>query len=202
MKAVSAFSKPRERILATANDLFRKHGLRGIGVDAIAEAAGTNKMTLYRHFGSKDDLVVCCLESVAAESDELWGRLRQQHPGDPKAQLYGWLRHGSSCGGSDGRGCSIANAAIELTDRDHPARKVISDFKRGQRDHLAGICRAAGIPAAEALADALSLLQEGALSARQSMGPDGLSASFVSAGEAVIASFAGGRSDAPVKQTG
>ncbi len=59
--------RPRERIIATARELFRKHGIRGIGVDAIAEFAGTNKMTLYRHFGSKDDLVVACLRSVAAE---------------------------------------------------------------------------------------------------------------------------------------
>ena len=52
--------KPRERIINTARDLFRKYGIRGIGVDAIADAADTNKMTLYRHFGSKDDLVVAC----------------------------------------------------------------------------------------------------------------------------------------------
>ena len=43
--------------MEAARDLFRKHGFRGVGVDAIAEAAGTNKMTLYRHFGSKDDLI-------------------------------------------------------------------------------------------------------------------------------------------------
>jgi AcrR family transcriptional regulator len=48
---------PRARILAVAGDLFYRHGIRAVGVDAIAEAAGTNKMTLYRHFGSKDDLV-------------------------------------------------------------------------------------------------------------------------------------------------
>ena len=56
-------ARPRERILATARDLFHKHGIRGIGVEAIAEAAGTNKMTLYRHFNSKDDLVVECLKT-------------------------------------------------------------------------------------------------------------------------------------------
>ena len=183
--------KPRERILATARELFRKHGLRGIGVDAIAEAAGTNKMTLYRHFGSKDDLVVSCLEAVAAETDRMWERLEREHPGDPMAQLHAWLRQGAACGGPDGRGCSMANAAVELTEDHHPARDVIAAFKRGQRDRLAAICRAAGIPAAETLADTLSLLQEGALVTRQSMGANGLSASFISAGEAVIASFAG-----------
>ena len=43
---------PRERILAVAADLFYRHGIRAVGVEAIAEAAGTNKMTLYRHFAS------------------------------------------------------------------------------------------------------------------------------------------------------
>src|SRR6266481_1672547 len=64
--------KPRERIISTARDLFRKHGIRGIGVDAIADAAGGNKMTLYRHFGSKDDLVVACLRDAAREADVIW----------------------------------------------------------------------------------------------------------------------------------
>ena len=48
---------PRERILAVASDLFYRNGIRAVGVESIAEAAGTNKMTLYRHFSSKDELV-------------------------------------------------------------------------------------------------------------------------------------------------
>ena len=79
--------RPRERIISTARDLFRKHGIRGIGVDAIAEAANTNKMTLYRHFGSKDDLVVACLRDVASEVDAIWNGFEQDFPGDPLAQL-------------------------------------------------------------------------------------------------------------------
>ena len=49
-------ARPRDRILETAQDMFHKHGIKGVGVDAITEAAGTNKMTLYRHFESKDEL--------------------------------------------------------------------------------------------------------------------------------------------------
>jgi AcrR family transcriptional regulator len=51
--------------VAVAAELFYRHGIRAIGVDAIAEAAGTNKMTLYRHFASKDELVAECLRQVA-----------------------------------------------------------------------------------------------------------------------------------------
>lgn len=189
-------AKPRDRILATARDLFRKHGLRGVGVDTIVEAADTNKMTLYRHFGSKDDLVVACLQQVAGEANAAWDRLEADHPGDAKAQLGAWLRQGGTCGGSDGRGCSMANAAIELTEDDHPARQVIAGFKRSQRDRLVKLCRDAGITAADTLADTLSLMLEGARVSRQTMGSEGLSSSFVASAEAVIASFENGQAGA------
>jgi AcrR family transcriptional regulator len=183
--------KPRDRILATARELFRKHGWRGVSVEAIAEAAGTNKMTLYRHFGSRDELVVACLQEVAAEMNKVWDRLDADHPGDAFGQLHAWLRVGGSCGGPDGRGCSIANAAVELTEGEHPAREVIAAFKRSQRNRLAGICRATGVEKADKLADTLALLLEGAFVARQTMGANGPSSNFVSIGEAVIESFAG-----------
>src|ERR1700734_2528605 len=76
--------RPRERILAAARDLFHRNGIRGVGVDAIAEAAGTNKMTLYRHFDSKDDLVVAYLRSIAAEGEVMAGhraRKSRRHAG-------------------------------------------------------------------------------------------------------------------------
>ena len=63
---------PRERILAAARDLFYRHGIRAVGVEAIAEAAATNKMTLYRHFGSKDELISAYLTQLAREGDEVW----------------------------------------------------------------------------------------------------------------------------------
>ena len=59
---------PRERILAVAADLFYRHGIRAVGVEAIAEAAGTNKMTLYRHFASKDELVAAYLRCLAEKA--------------------------------------------------------------------------------------------------------------------------------------
>lgn len=97
--------RPRERIIKTARELFRRHGMRGVGVDAIAEQAGTNKMTLYRHFGSKDDLIVACLRDVAAENDQIWVDLESAHPGDPLAQLHAWLREGAEWAVGDNRGC-------------------------------------------------------------------------------------------------
>src|SRR3954468_4110519 len=108
---------PRARILAVAGDLFYRHGIRAVGVDAIAEAAGTNKMTLYRHFGSKDELVCECLRDVARDVEEMWKEVEDAHPGNYVAQLHAWVRIGAECASSnDGRGCDMANAAVELAE--------------------------------------------------------------------------------------
>src|SRR5271166_573432 len=88
-----AVEPPRERVLAAARDLFYRHGIHAVGVDAIAEAAATNKMTLYRHFASKDLLIAECLRRFAAESDAAWEENAKAYAGDPRTQLLAWLRH-------------------------------------------------------------------------------------------------------------
>jgi len=82
---------PRERIVKAARDLFYTRGVRAVGVEEIAEAAGTNKMTLYRHFASKDELVAECLRVFARQADGLWDALAAAHPDDPRAELSAWL---------------------------------------------------------------------------------------------------------------
>jgi AcrR family transcriptional regulator len=154
---------PRERILAAARELFYRHGIRGVGVDAIAEAASTNKMTLYRHFGSKDELVAAYLTELAREGDALWVRLAEQYPGDSHAQLEGWVQHVDRIfTGEPDRGCAIANAAVELRDTDHPGRQIIDDYKMRKRDRLVTLLRDAGYAEPERLADEVFLLFEGA----------------------------------------
>jgi AcrR family transcriptional regulator len=182
--------RPRERIVDTARDLFHRHGIRGVGVDAIAEAAGTNKMTLYRNFGSKDDLIVECLHKVASDADAVWSELEATYAEDKLGQLHAWVRRVAECVIADGRGCDMANAAVELSEAGHPARRVIEEFKTAQRNRLAKLCRAAGVEQAELLADTLSLLLEGARVSRQSVGAEGPSARFVRMSEAIIAAFA------------
>ena len=180
--------RPRERIVGMARDLFHRHGIRGIGVDTIAEAAGTNKMTLYRHFGSKNDLVVECLNKVALESDKAWQDLETQYPGDPLAQLHAWIGQAAACL-EDSRGCDMANAAVEITELEHPARRVIEEFKSLQRDRLAALCKAASVVQGDLLADSLFLLLEGARVSRQSIGAIGPNARFVRMSETIVASF-------------
>src|SRR4051795_1836525 len=105
---------PRQRILEAADDLFRRVGIRGVGVETIAEAAGTNKMTLYRHFGSKDELILEYLTYKGKKSEEIWAEIERTNPGDPVAQLYRFLEHAARFIVEDERGCDLANAAVEL----------------------------------------------------------------------------------------
>ena len=178
---------PRERILAVAADLFYRHGIRAVGVDAIAEAAGTNKMTLYRHFASKDELVAEYLRHLAEKAGAAWDRRAAQHPGDPCAQLRGWLEDvAAQLASGDQRGCALANAAVELPEKDHPARRVIEAFKTAQRQRIIDLCAAADLDQPEMLADELFLLLEGARVTAQSIGRDGLGERFMRMGEAMI----------------
>src|SRR5256714_1791065 len=137
---------PRSRILAAAGELFYRHGIRAVGVDAIAEAAGTNKMTLYRHFASKDELVAECLRQLAAEKEAAWDAIAAAHPGDPLGELQAWLELVDQYLMTlEKRGCALANAAVELPEKDHPARRVIEESKTKHRERLSRLCRAAGL---------------------------------------------------------
>jgi AcrR family transcriptional regulator len=181
--------RPRDRILETAQDMFHKHGIKGVGVDAITEAAGTNKMTLYRHFESKDALVAEYLRRLSGKSDGFWARIEGEHPGNPRKQLVAWIEAaGRDANDPQGRGCALANAAVELAEKDHPARRVIEEHKRAQRDRLAKLCADAGLKRPEMLADELFLLLEGARVCSQSIGPDSPCCHFVRMGEAMVAS--------------
>lgn len=181
-------ARPRDRIVETAQDLFREHGIKGIGVDAIAEAAGTNKMTLYRHFGSKDELIAECMREQARKAEEKWAEIIAANP-DPIAVLHSWVRLAANKITAEHRGCDLANAAVEIPDPSHPARKVVDTFKRLQRDRMVELCRTAGATDPEQLADSLWLLLEGARVSRQTVGPEGPSARFVEIAEAVISGF-------------
>jgi AcrR family transcriptional regulator len=182
---------PRERILAAARELFYRRGIHAVGVDAIAEAAGTNKMTLYRHFASKDLLVAACLTELTQEFDVAWDAIATAHPDDPKGQLLAWLRHICDFKEYEAeRGCAIANAAVELPDKDHPARRVIREYKTAARERLVRLCYDARLTDPERLADEVFLICEGARVTAQSVGSEGLSARLVGMIEALVADHA------------
>jgi len=162
---------PRERIIAAASDLFLKHGIRGVGVEAIAEAAGTNKMTLYRHFPSKDELIAEWARGIVAQKEAEWDEIAALHPEDPAAQLIEWSKRvANKLAEMEKRGSMLANALAELPDADHPARRVIQAHKTRERKRVQKLCAEAGFQDPDFAANLFYLLLEGAFACVQCTG--------------------------------
>ncbi|WP_435812491.1 TetR/AcrR family transcriptional regulator [Streptomyces smyrnaeus] len=158
------------KILDAASTLFYERGITAVGVDLIAKEAGTTKKTLYDRFGGKDALITAYLH----ERDLRWrawltswvdthaaGDRGQSGAGEPLLATFDalaeWMRQHNP------RGCGFVNAAAELPDPAHPARRVITEQKRWLRGYLYELSVAAGAHDPGELADGLALLHEGAV---------------------------------------
>ena len=121
----------RDRLFSAAINLFYRNGIRAVSVDAIAAEAGTTKVTFYRVFESKDDLVVKVLEEQSKRFWEWWDGIVAEHPGEPRKQIETLIERFQSqiIGDEACRGCAVANAAVEITEDDHPAKAVIKRHK-------------------------------------------------------------------------
>jgi len=158
----------RDRLFSAAINLFYRNGIRAVSVDAIAAEAGTTKVTFYRVFESKDDLIVQVLQEQSKRFWEWWDAIVAEHPGQPRKQIETLIdRFQSEIIGDEAcRGCAVANAAVEIVDEDHPARAVIKQHKLDIAQRLRDLCRQMGAKQPDLLGDALSLLYSGAFSAR------------------------------------
>lgn len=177
----------RKRIFDTASQLFYLKGIRAVGVDAIAAEADTTKMSLYRNFPSKDELVAEWLRDHDVNFWQTWDAMAGRHPKDPRRQLKAAFallaRHVAD---PKARGCPMANAAVELTEKDHPARKVIEAHKTKLRTRLAQMCNQMEVREPGLLADHLFLLMEGAQVATQTLGVRGPARTVARAAETLI----------------
>jgi len=161
----------RERILVAAGDLFHRQGIRGVGVEAIAEAAQTNKMTLYRYFDSKDELIAEWVRGMIAHKEEEWKDLTARHGGDPQGLLQDWSRRtAAKLRAMEERGSALGNALAELPDPEHPARRVIQEFKVREHKRVVRLCKSAGFQDPILAANLFSMLLEGAHSCVQCVG--------------------------------
>lgn len=152
-----------ERILLAAGELFHKLGIRGVGVEAIAEAAQTNKMTLYRHFESKDELIAEWVRGIIARKEEDWKELSAKYKGDPEGQLREWSRRTAKMlRAMEERGSALGNAFAELPDPNHPARRVIQQHKSREHKRIVRLCKEAGFTDPALTANLFSMLLEGA----------------------------------------
>jgi len=153
----------RERIMAAADDLFIRQGIRGVGVEAIAEAAGTNKMTLYRYFESKDELVAAWVGDVIAKKDAEWDELSAEYKDDSQGHLQAWSRRvAAKLAAMEGRGSALHNAIAELPEADHPARRIIQEYKRREHKRVRRLCEVAGFQNPDLAANLFYMMLEGA----------------------------------------
>src|SRR5216683_7851402 len=157
----TAFRKtatPAERILAAADKLFYRQGIRAVGVDAVAAEAGVSKRTLYNYYPSKDDLIAAYLTA----------RFRHLEPSDAPAReqiLGNFDRLERMFADGSFRGCPYVNAVTELGDPKHAAAGIALQFKEQRRLWFRALLERLGVKDPDVLATQLQLLSEGALSA-------------------------------------
>ena len=157
----------RERISRAAYDLFSREGVRSVGVDAVIARAGTAKMTLYRNFPSKDDLIVEFLR----RREQLWTREwlqteSRRRGGTPRDQLLAifdvfaeWFSR------PDFEGCSFLTTMIEVNDRDHPVHQAAVGHLANIRDYIKELAAEIGIHDTDSFARKWHILMKGSIMA-------------------------------------
>jgi AcrR family transcriptional regulator len=177
----------RERILDAAACLFYEDGIHAVGVDTIIAESGVAKMTLYRHFPSKDDLVAAYLER---SNRRFWAWLEGEMAKSPDARgklIRAFRALGRQATSPGCRGCGFQGAAAEFPDPAHPAHKVALAHKRQVLERFATLGREARLRSPETLAQELLLLMDGAWVAARIFGPRNPAARVAQAARALIA---------------
>jgi AcrR family transcriptional regulator len=155
----------RERVLETAYRLFSRHGTRAVGVDRIIAESGVAKMTLYRNFASKDDLILAFLE----RREERWTRswlqeTVKERAATPAQQLLAIFDvFGEWFAREDFEGCSFINVMLELDDPGSPVRRESVRQLSEIRDFIAGLAKEAGVEEADAFARQWHILMKGCI---------------------------------------
>jgi len=154
----------RERILQTAAELFYAEGIRAVGVDTIIANANVAKASFYKHFPSKDDLVLEFLK----RRDAFWRdwlvsgveRLSPDAAGRPLAVFDALAERFVTKGF---RGCAFINTIVELANRNHAAHVASDEHKRAVTSYLRGLLKAAGVAKPDGLAHEFMILMDGAI---------------------------------------
>ncbi|MEL6713787.1 MAG: TetR/AcrR family transcriptional regulator [Planctomycetota bacterium] len=152
--------------MRVATGLFCREGFHATGIDRVLGEAGVAKMTLYKHFASKDDLIAACLADVHAGVEAAIEALLADAGPDPAGRalaIVAWHAEQAASRGFDG--CPFHHARAEYADPDHPAHRAACEHKDWVRGHLLRLLVEAGHPDAENGAFELELVVEGALAA-------------------------------------
>lgn len=169
-EASSAERAPRERILDTASELFYRDGYRAVGIDTVIERSDVAKATLYRHFPSKDDLIVAYLER---SNERFWdwfdGAIATAD--GPREQLLALFEATARQALAPGcLGCAFQATAAEFPAAAHPGHALSRAHKEQVLARLAELAREAGATRPEELAAELLLLMDGAFASARMFG--------------------------------
>jgi AcrR family transcriptional regulator len=179
-------SSARERILATATELFLREGYRAVGIDRIIELAGVAKTSLYRNFGSKDELIVAYLER---SDEDFWRWFEEAIAGEesPRARLMALFDATEKLATSPRcLGCTFQVAAAEFPEPDHPAHRVSRAHKLEVLRRLRELADEAGADDPAGMAEQLMLIMDGAWAAARMLGPRNQAASAGAAARALL----------------
>lgn len=157
-------SRKKQQLVDTALKLFYQEGFHSTGIDKILAQSGVAKMTLYKYFPSKDDLIRAVLEERDRRFREWFMERANELAKTPEAKLTAvfdvleeWIR------GKEFRGCMFINAAAEFSNKDEAISKVAADHKVLMREYVVELAREAGHQNPEEVGFQLSLLMEGAI---------------------------------------
>lgn len=157
----------RERVSRAAYELFSAEGVRTVGVDAVIARAGTAKMTLYRNFPSKDDLILEFLRRREQLWTREWLQAESQRRGEtPREQLLAifdvfseWFRR------PDFEGCAFLTTMIEINDKEHPVHQAAVSHLANIRTYIEDLAKAAGIADPSSFARKWHILMKGSIMA-------------------------------------
>jgi AcrR family transcriptional regulator len=179
-------TSPKNKLFQTAAHLFYQHGYRAIGVDTIAAESGAGKMTLYRHYPSKDDLIVAYLQD---SNETFWENFEQvtKDITDPRDKLLAFFEALQDyvmtpvC-----YGCPFLNVATEYPETDYPGHRVAIEHKQTVRARFRQLAEEAGAHEPKVLADQLFLLMDGAYMASRMFGSENPASHLASAAKTLI----------------
>jgi AcrR family transcriptional regulator len=179
----------RQRIMDTASTLFYERGVRAVGVDLVVDESGVAKTSLYRHFRTKDDLIVAFLEREDVEFWGQWDEVAARHAGDPAGEIEAHMRWiGKRLARANYRGCPQINVAAEFAEADHPSRAVSKRHMQAMRTRLATLARQFGAARPNDLAAQLGLLVNGAFVSASMLAPDEATRVLLASARALLAS--------------
>ena len=165
---IMCMSLLKDKLLVVATDLFQTRGINSTGVDTIVAVAGTTKMTLYKYFGSKEDLILAVLKKGHQDfQDWLDEKLNasSKKPADKIQQLFDYIEEWVSS--PEFIGVGFIKASAEFPNEENPIHQLSSQQSREFRQFISKLASQASIKDADGLALQLSLLFEGAVQAEQ-----------------------------------